>query len=158
MFKLCHWDLPESVHYTLPSPAWTLKYNFLLHGLKKINWSTLTCLMLVESSETLGSDSEAKPSTTGTAAASAEDQTAISNSAVDSSSFDRLLEAASSGGMSDDLKLENGDDLQNQDQPGTVQSNPSSQEELAGKAALAKALARHNITVQTKAAAVGKAF
>lgn len=108
--------------------------------------------MLVGSHELLDSGSEAKPSTIGTSATSA-NQTAISNSAVDSSSFDRLLEAASSGGMSDDLKL---DDRQNPDQSKTVQSKSSSQEESAGKAALAEALARHNITVQSKAAASGK--
>lgn len=137
------------------SPAWTLQYYYSLHRLKKLSCITLTCLRLVGSNELLGSDSEAKPSTTGISATSAEGQTANSNTAVDSSSFDRLLEAASSGGMSDDLKSESGDD-QNPNQPG--KSNPNSQEESAGKAALAKALTKHNITAQSKAAAIGKAF
>lgn len=60
--------------------------------------------------------------------------------------------------MSDDLKSESGDDFQHPDQPGTVQSNSTSKEEVAGKAALAKALARHNITAQSKAAAIEQAF
>lgn len=119
-------------------------------------WNTLTCLRLVGSDEILGSGSEAKPRIAGTSATSARDQTANSSTAVDSSSFDRLLEAASSGGMSDDLKSESRNDLQNPHQPG--KSNANSQEESAGKAALAKALSRHNITAQSKAAASGKAF
>ena len=106
----------------------------------------------------MGSDAEAQPSTTSISATSAEHQIANQNIAVDSSSFDRLLEAASSGGMSDDLKSESGNDFQNLDQPGTVQSDSNSKEAVAGKAALAKALARHNITAQSKAAAIEKAF
>lgn len=117
--------------------------------------SSLTCLLVAGSSELMGSDPDAKPNTTSTSAASAQEQYANSSTAstaFDSSSFDSLLEAASSGGMSGDLKSDSNDVLPVQANVSSV----SSEKESAGKTALAEALARHNITAQSKAAAIGR--
>ena len=89
----------------------------------------------------------------------AEQQHDTAGNALHASSFDRLLEAASSGGMSDNLESESegalgGIELQGTKRHlnGTANSNSSSAAESAGKAALAKALARHNITAQSTSA------
>ena len=84
----------------------------------------------------------------------AADQTANSSTAFDNSNFDRLLEAASSGGMSDNSKPDSGGVLLDVGRHDSKHSNSTG--ESAGKAALAEALARHNITAQTKATAVQK--
>lgn len=85
---------------------------------------------------------------------SAEDQTANTSTSFDSLSFDRMLEAASSGGMSDNLRSES-DGVPQNDRNGTVHSNTNSTGESAGKAALAEALARHKITAIPESAEKG---
>ena len=80
---------------------------------------------------------------------------------VDSESVDRMLEAASSGWRSESLKSENSSSSsffssalsQDAGRNGTVKSYTNATGESAGKAALAEALARHNITAESKLAA-----
>ena len=107
------------------------------------------------------SQAEHEPVTASTSVEEEEDQNAVSGAAFGSSSFDRLLEAASSGGMSDNLKpdtggLLDGVELQGTKKRlnGTTNASSNSTRESAGKAALAEALARHNITAGSKTAAI----
>ena len=108
------------------------------------------------------SQAEPKPVTASTSLEQQEeDQTSASSAAFGSSSFDRLLEAASSGGMSENFEPDTGGVLAGMELRGTkkrlngnTNANLNSARESEGKAALAEALARHNITAVSKAAAI----
>lgn len=114
-------------------------------------------MLIVGSLELVESDTAAQVTnaSTGTGAVTAQEKSANASTIFDSLSFDRMLEAASSGGgMS--VMSENDGEPQDIDRTENVKSNTNAGGESAGRAALAEALARHNITAQSKLAANGQ--
>ena len=117
-------------------------------------------MLLVGLPESVESDSAAQvtDASTSTVEILAHNGSANANTAVvDSESVDRMLEAASSGWRSESSKSENSSSSsalsQDVGRNGTVKSYTNATGESAGKAALAEALGRHNITAESKLAA-----